>query len=755
MSTATLATGLTTSGQFPLNSQTQFKTLADMRDLGINLTNPFKYYEDMKVNCIEDHKEYIWREKLDSDAVNSGVLAQDYTYPEGSEADDIVYSNRVFNFYEVVSGGGVDVDKSLQDVLSVGNVATSNIRLFGSNIEVNDENTTIGASARGDLLFTTQGAAIFDIGGTGSSAVVLNTTGHLFNNASGSIQMRYSSLGHQLQATNTSNQSGVLTMPFSGAWTMPANKTGVVALVSDIPVFAAPSGLEAITESGNTGLRVIGKLPSDFEDIGENATDISSFSGTPYGAVGNNSFASGLGTRASSFGEATVGLFNEIRAVVEGSPAPNLTAWSPIDHAFTVGIGQSDASRADGFVVQKGGIVRAPGMTNDMISSDDTLITKAYADANYSGGGVTEDYAIRDQENTFTQRNIFNGNVVMLGDGSSPNIFNNATQHNGALTVAGGLNSNGTTTLAGTLNFSGTMQMGGTMAYTSVVTNQIIDNASDDIIINKRWFNANIPSGGGGTAPTGLELISEGGNSGWRLIGKDPASYGNIGNNAVDFSRGNGNSSTRGATQSDSFAANFNTTASGFYSFAANVNTVASGVGATAFGAQTTASGDNSFATNQTNTASGAGSSAFGVLNTAPSQGEMVVGVHATTYLPQSTSNFNSGDRAFVVGIGPNGIDRKDGLRVFKNGLVELPELTDALIDTSLSTPITRRYADNNYSRGTETFAATVVVTSAVLNTEFPIATNPVGSIVLDTNNFNSYMRVSNTAWRQIQMTAV
>jgi len=64
-------------------------------------------------------------------------------------------------------------------------------------------------------------------------------------------------------------------------------------------------------------------------------------------------------------------------------------------------------------------------------------------------------------------------------------------------------------------------------------------------------------------AGTGLELITEGLNSGWRLVGKDPANYGNIGANAVDLSQNFGASSTAGATGSNSFAVGASATASG------------------------------------------------------------------------------------------------------------------------------------------------------------------------------------------------
>ncbi len=48
-----------------------------------------------------------------------------------------------------------------------------------------------------------------------------------------------------------------------------------------------------------------------------------------------------------------------------------------------------------------------------------------------------------------------------------------------------------------------------------------------------------ISSGAKTTDPTGLELITESVNDGWRLIGADPANYGDIGDDAVDLSINN------------------------------------------------------------------------------------------------------------------------------------------------------------------------------------------------------------------------
>ena len=52
---------------------------------------------------------------------------------------------------------------------------------------------------------------------------------------------------------------------------------------------------------------------------------------------------------------------------------------------------------------------------------------------------------------------------------------------------------------------------------------------------------------------SGLEAIDEGNGTGWRLIDRDPANYGNIGSNAVDFSDSDEATNTNGAVGSRSF----------------------------------------------------------------------------------------------------------------------------------------------------------------------------------------------------------
>jgi len=88
-------------------------------------------------------------------------------------------------------------------------------------------------------------------------------------------------------------------------------------------------------------------------------------------------------------------------------------------------------------------------------------------------------------------------------------------------------------------------------------TTGIGTSATDNVELALKWLYDNTDKS------TGLEKITEGGHTGWRLIGKNPNSYGNIGNNAVDLSYSVDASTTYGATGSYSHAEGYETTASG------------------------------------------------------------------------------------------------------------------------------------------------------------------------------------------------
>lgn len=180
-----------------------------------------------------------------------------------------------------------------------------------------------------------------------------------------------------------------------------------------------------------------------------------------------------------------------------------------------------------------------------------------------------------------------------------------------------------------------------------------------------------------------LEKITQGSNTGYRILGRDPANYGDIGDKALDLSYSNGSFPIgRGATGDYSTAMGFRTVASGYTSTAIGTTTIASAPYSTAMGFQTTASGQNATSMGTGSTASGPyttaigfftiasglGSTAMGYYTEAKSYAEIALGSYNTAYTPTSAVGHNTADRAFGVGIGTASATAQDGLIVYKSG---------------------------------------------------------------------------------------
>ncbi len=90
---------------------------------------------------------------------------------------------------------------------------------------------------------------------------------------------------------------------------------------------------------------------------------------------------------------------------------------------------------------------------------------------------------------------------------------------------------------------------------------EIAINTHDGKLFIKKNDGADaiVELGSGGASE--LEKVQEGSNTGWRLLGQDPLNYGDIGDNALDFSYSSEASTTNGATGDYSFAAGSNTLA--------------------------------------------------------------------------------------------------------------------------------------------------------------------------------------------------
>ncbi|MCH2046210.1 MAG: tail fiber domain-containing protein, partial [Saprospiraceae bacterium] len=141
------------------------------------------------------------------------------------------------------------------------------------------------------------------------------------------------------------------------------------------------------------------------------------------------------------------------------------------------------------------------------------------------------------------------------------------------------------------------------------------------------------------TTATGLEQITEGGNTGWRLYGADSTKYGHIGNNAVDMSYSSSLGTVCGATGWASTATGQNTEASGHYSTAMGISTRATGWASTSMGYQSIASGHWSIATGDSCIASGDYANAGGYQSIASGHYSTATGfsTHATGWASTAT----------------------------------------------------------------------------------------------------------------------
>ncbi|WP_422105328.1 tail fiber domain-containing protein [Winogradskyella sp.] len=182
---------------------------------------------------------------------------------------------------------------------------------------------------------------------------------------------------------------------------------------------------------------------------------------------------------------------------------------------------------------------------------------------------------------------------------------------------------------------------------------------------------------------SGLELINEGGNDGWRLVGRDPDFYTDIGDNAVDLSTSfNANPSTQGGAVGDfSLASGLNTTASGNFATATGQNTLASGGTSTAMGIGTTASGAGATAMGNGTTASGSLSTALGINTVANSQGATAIGRYNVG--GGNPTEWNNNDPLFEIGNGTSNSERSNALTVIKSGRHTINSTSDGLRITS------------------------------------------------------------------------
>lgn len=192
---------------------------------------------------------------------------------------------------------------------------------------------------------------------------------------------------------------------------------------------------------------------------------------------------------------------------------------------------------------------------------------------------------------------------------------------------------------------------------------------------------------------TGLEAIDEGNGIGWRLIGRDPDNYYNIGENAVDLSRSVFNN-VAGASGTGAFAVGYAVNATGDYALGMGISvrasghrstaigntTTATGLSSTAMGTSTEASGDHSTAMGRSTEASGDYSTAMGSFTESWGEASTAIGFFTTAeaFASATIGRYNIGggnpttwvatDPLFEIGNGTSNASKQNALTVLKNG---------------------------------------------------------------------------------------
>lgn len=90
--------GLYIPSQIPLDVKGFVEFEDDLKNLGEGNKKAFSYYQGLVVYCFFEETRWEWREVKQGEE-NTGLLENDFVYPDEIFGLEIEYSNRVFNFF--------------------------------------------------------------------------------------------------------------------------------------------------------------------------------------------------------------------------------------------------------------------------------------------------------------------------------------------------------------------------------------------------------------------------------------------------------------------------------------------------------------------------------------------------------------------------------------------------------------------------------------------------------------------------------
>ncbi|GAA0872442.1 hypothetical protein GCM10009117_15890 [Gangjinia marincola] len=679
-----------------------------------------------------------------------------YSNAQGTE-------NSASGFASFAAGLGNTASNTYNIALGNNNTAegTSTFAIGNSNTSSGSNSFTIGRTNNADGTFS------FSIGNDNTASGDRSFTIGSYNTASSFAQMnlgRFSTLSSGNPTSwvstdrlfalgnglNESNRSDALVVLKNGTITAPSFD---VAEISDDKALitkeyfdannnaSLATGLEAIDEGNGIGWRLAGKNPESYGDIGFLAIDLSHVVGSTnlYGALGSHSFVSGGPNIASGSYSIALGRGNNASASYSYAQGNENTASGFA--SFAAGIGNT---ASNSYNIALGNNNTADGTSTFAIGNSNTSSgSNSFAMGRTNNAEGTFSFSIGNDNTASGNRSLTIGTGNTASSFAQMNIGINSTISSGNPTswistdrlfvLGNGVNNSLRSDALVVLK-------NGTITAPSLDLSEITD---DKALITKEYFDAN---NNASFAATGLEAIDEGNGIGWRLIGRNPESYADIGRNAIDFSNNTGSGNTFGAkgdyaivngfrnigsgTHSlvlgnDSFATSDHAVAIGFANQAAGSNSLALGNSNTAdnsysialgrsnssegnyaltIGEDNNSTGDHSISMGNTNEAIGNGSLAIGTNNAASSYAQINLGINSTLS-GGNASSFIATDRLFVLGNGTNSGARSDALIILKNGTITAPSFNLSEINDDKAL-ITKEYADLNYSDGTGTSPA-------------------------------------------------
>lgn len=438
------------------------------------------------------------------------------------------------------------------------------------------------------------------------------------------------------------------------------------------------SQLEKITESGDTGFRILGRNPDNYGNIGLSAIDLSfsNSASTSRGATGNYATALGYQATASGFYATTMG---------------NLTTASG-----TSSIAMGSGSTASGNASTAMGNATLASGSNSTASGIGTIAFGTNAMATGSGtfakGNNSLTAGIETVAKSYGETVIGSYNDTLL----VTNTTGFANDSNRIFTVGKGTMTNRNNALI--------IQQNGNIGINKRIAEEKLDiNGSIKIVDGLQGSGKVLTSDANGKArwhplppdtPSELERITEGGNTGFRLRGADPDNYGNIGLRAVDFSFSWEPTNTNGARGNFSIAAGQNAIAAAIASTAIGTDVSAYGNSSTAIGIDNIALHEGSIAMGNNTASMGQNSTTIGEGTIAKSRAETVVGAYNdTTLYTGNAFLLNGNNRIFTVGCGLGDITRRNALVIQQNGLIGMGDI--------VTTPLSKAILEINlYSTG-------------------------------------------------------